>query len=151
MDMSQDLIKQIASMLTGDPNVVVKPQMDPDQCPVSADDVEDTCEDVVVPPEAASAEEACEEGDVVVTAEPCEPCGDDYGVPVGVAQAQCGDDSGDMDLQNCEQINEYSKIICDILHSGCCLDEWMQQKLTVCKTYISDIKHALEFKKKHHS
>jgi hypothetical protein len=139
MDMSQDMIKQIASMLTGDPNVVVKDQVDSSACPISADEV--------------PSDEPCGADDVAVAISCDEPETDDYGMPVGAAEPEGCETGGcaaeSMDLQNCENIHEFSKTICDILSSGCCLDDWMQQKLTICKTYISDIKNALEFKKKH--
>jgi hypothetical protein len=135
MKMSSDLINQIASMLSGDPNVVNKPTNDPSACPISASDVEEPHVSEVV-------EMSCEPEEASAS--------DDYGVPTGTTGSPA-DESTDASLQNCEHIHEYSKAICDIVGSGCQLDEWMQQKLTVCKTYISDIKHALEFKQKHSS
>jgi len=134
MDMSQELISKIASMLTGDPNVVVKAQVDDAACPVSEHDV---------PSDGQTAE-------VMVVGQDA----DDYGVPA----AACGEtddsendcDANNMNLANAEKLHMVGAKISEILKSGCDLDAWMEQKLTICRAYASDILNALEFKHKHH-
>lgn len=137
MDMSQDLIQQIASMLTSDPKVLVKAEADDSVCPVSADNVPDDNASVMVVGQDDT---------------------DDYGVPTA---ACCGcdseeeqeqeEDSNRMNLSNAEKIGMVGSRIAEILHGGCELDAWMEQKLTICRAYVSDILNALEFKNKHHS
>jgi sarcosine oxidase gamma subunit len=143
MNMSQDLIHQIARMLTGDPNVVVKAQVDDTVCPVSADQMD-----------AEHVEQPCDDEAIVVMGQDT----DEYGVPQqgGSCESQeeaCEqeEDAANMDLSNADKIQMNGQKIAEILNSGCELDAWMQQKLTICRAYIGDILNALEFKNKHHN
>ena len=140
MNMSQDLIQQIASMLTGDPSVVVKAQVDDTVCPVSADQMD-----------ARQPEQPCDENVIMAMGHDT----DSYGVPEqeGQQEGECEqrEDAADMDLSNSEKIQMSGGKIADILRSGCELDAWMQQKLTICRAYVGDILNALEFKNKHHN
>lgn len=136
MNMSQDLIQQIASMLTGDPSVVVKTKVDDTACPVSADQMD-----------AEQPEQPCDDNVIMAMGQDA----DSYGVPEQESDCEQRADAVDMDLSNAEKIQMNGSKIAEILHSGCELDAWMQQKLTICRAYVGDILNALEFKNKHHN
>lgn len=50
----------------------------------------------------------------------------------------------EMHLKNLRIIAHYAKSIHEIIESGEDLEEWQQHKISVCRAYMSDVKHAFD-------
>ena len=62
------------------------------------------------------------------------------------AQCTCGCEDNEMEthLKNLRIIAHYAKAIHDMVQNGQDLEEWQQHKISVCRAYLSDVKHAFD-------
>lgn len=50
----------------------------------------------------------------------------------------------EMHLKNLRIIAHYVKTIHDMIENGNDLEEWQQHKISVCRAYLSDVRHAFD-------
>lgn len=70
-------------------------------------------------------------------------CNSDPATPC-TCGCQSEDNEMEMHLKNLRIIAHYAKSIHDMIENGQDLEEWQQHKISVCRAYISDVKHAFD-------
>lgn len=56
------------------------------------------------------------------------------------------DDKCNMLVRNLKNIKEDAEFICQCIHDGCEVEEWMKHKLSICYAYLNDIADSLSSK-----
>lgn len=62
-------------------------------------------------------------------------------------KVEVSDDGNDMLKRNLKDIKEYAELILSIMEDHDQLEEWMENKISVCRANISDVAHAFKYDK----
>lgn len=66
-----------------------------------------------------------------------------YGVGDNEAVEHHDDDQCHMLVRNLKNIMKDAELICQCIHEGCEVEEWMKHKLSICYAYLNDISDSL--------
>ncbi len=65
----------------------------------------------------------------------------------GVEEPKHRKDDCNMLVRNLKNIKSDAEMICQCIHDGCEVEEWMKHKLSICYAYLNDIADSLSSRK----